>query len=493
MIQKVIVLGGGSAGFLVATTLKKHIPVLDVLVIRSPEIGIIGVGEGTAIGLVNFLHKNLKVGLRKFWEVAQPTWKLGLRFEWGPRPYFNFSFAPGVAKIPLRLSRPAGYYAGGNLDDVDIFAALMGADKAFESPSPGTIKLHDQFAYHFENENLVRYLESLARNYGVRIIDETVERVEQNEAGIASLAMKSGAIHAADLYVDCSGFTSLLLGKTFGERFLSYEKSLFCDRAVIGGWPRTTETIKPYTTCETMESGWCWQIEHERRINRGYVYSSAFISDDSAEREFRTKNPKIQSTRVIRFVSGRYERSWVKNVVAVGNASGFVEPLEATALGVIASQSANLTGALLLADLQPRAVQIEKHNESHAKIWDMIRDFLTVHYKFNQRIDSPFWNYCQEKTDLAGAAPIVEWYRQMGPCGFWDSMMFESHDAYRIGGYATLLMGQGLPFTQTYTPSAEEMHIWEAQREKQARLAKSAVGVRQALQIVRSPKWQWET
>jgi tryptophan halogenase len=353
MIQKVIVLGGGSAGFLVATTLKKHIPALDVLVIRSREIGIIGVGEGTAIGFSNFLHHNLKVGLRKFWEVAQPTWKLGLRFEWGSGTYFNFSFAPGVANIPPRLSRPAGYYGGGVLEDFDIYAALMSADKAFES-TPGALKLHDQFAYHFENENLVRYLESLAQYYGVRIIDETVERVDQNEGGIASLAMKSGANHAADLYVDCSGFSSLLLGKTLGERFIPYEKSLFCDRAVIGGWPRTSETIKPYTTCETMTSGWCWQIEHEHRINRGYVYSSAFISDEAAERQFRSKNPKIQNTRVIRFVSGRYERSWVKNVVAVGNASGFVEPLEATALGVIAVQSANLAGALLLADLQPR-------------------------------------------------------------------------------------------------------------------------------------------
>jgi tryptophan 7-halogenase len=492
MIRKVIVLGGGSAGFLTAIALKKHLPTLDVLIIRSKEIGIIGVGEGTTIGFTSFLHDYLKVGLRKFWEVAQPTWKLGLRFEWGPRPYFNYSFAPGITLVPPKLSRPAGYYCGMNLDDTDIYAALMGADKAFEQASPGIPKLHNQLAYHFENENLVHYLEALALHHGVETLEDTVDRVEQDDAGIAALAMKSSTSQRADLFVDCSGFSALLLGKTLGVRFIPYDKNLFCDRAVIGGWPRTTEVIKPYTTCETMTSGWSWQIEHEKRINRGYVYSSSFISDEDADREFRNRNPRIENTRVVRFVSGRYERSWVKNVVAIGNSSGFVEPLEATALGVIAAEVGNLVGALRLSDLQPRPIQFEKHNESHARQWDAIRDFLTVHYKFNHRIDSPFWKHCQEETDLAGAAGVVEWYQRMGPSAFWDNMLFDTHDGYKMGGYATLMMGQGVPFESTFVPSAEETGTWESLRERQARFGRSGVGVREALKAIRSPQWQWE-
>src|SRR4030095_13528653 len=121
----------------------------------------------------------------------------------------------------------------------------------------------------------------------------------------------------------------------------------FNDRAVVGGWDRAAgEPIKPYTTCQTMNSGWCWQIEHERRVHRGYVYFSAFISDENAEREFRAACPRVGPTRIVKFVSGRYERNWVKNVVAIGNASGFVEPLEATALGVIAMQCRLLAGSL---------------------------------------------------------------------------------------------------------------------------------------------------
>src|SRR4030095_17204289 len=129
--------------------------------------------------------------------------------------------------------------------------------------------------------------------------------------------------------------------------FVDFSNALFCDRAVIGGWARSTEPILPYTTCETMDAGWCWQIEHEQFINRGYVYGSRFLDEDAARTEFLRKNPKIANEpRVVKFRSGRYARSWVGNVVAIGNASGFVEPLEATALGVINAAAGTLSDVL---------------------------------------------------------------------------------------------------------------------------------------------------
>src|SRR5204863_2733497 len=191
-----------------------------------------------------------------------------------------------------------------------------------------------------------------------------------------------GATASADLFIDCSGFYSLLLGKAFAEPYTSFRNALFCDRAVVGGWDRTDEPIKPYTTAETMESGWCWQIEHEHKIIRGYVYSSAFISDEDAEREIRAKNPKIGKTRIIRFVTGRYARGWVKNVVGIGNATGFVEPLEATALGMIAVQSQQLADTLSDSDLRPTPTQVANYNAYHAENWDTIRGFIALHYKF---------------------------------------------------------------------------------------------------------------
>src|SRR5207245_3035829 len=142
---------------------------------------------------------------------------------------------------------------------------------------------------------------------GIAIHDDLVSEVKQDEAGVAGLVLKSGGTLAADLYIDCSGFGSLLLGKTLHEPYQSFAPTLFCDRAIWGGWQRTDEPIRPYTTAEAMDAGWCWRIDHEFLINRGYVYSSAFLSDEEAEREFRAKNPKVETTRPVKFVSGRYE------------------------------------------------------------------------------------------------------------------------------------------------------------------------------------------
>lgn len=147
--------------------------------------------------------------------------------------------------------------------------------------------LHDNLAYHFENEKLVRYLEGYAQGLGVVVRDDTVESVRRDEGGVAGLVLASGQVAVADLYVDCSGFASALLSAAMGEPHVDYGASLFCDRAVVGGWDRSNEPIHPYTTCETMPDGWLWQIEHERRINCGYVYSSGFVSDTDAEAEFR--------------------------------------------------------------------------------------------------------------------------------------------------------------------------------------------------------------
>ena len=139
----------------------------------------------------------------------------------------------------------------------------------------------------------VEFLETYAAGLGVGITDDTVLEVRQDDHGLTGLALKSGGTATADLYVDSSGFGSVLLGQALLEPFVSYKPTLFCDRAVVGGWDRTGEPIKPYTTGEGMNAGWCWRIDHEHRINRGYVYSSDFLSDDEAEREFRQKNPKV--------------------------------------------------------------------------------------------------------------------------------------------------------------------------------------------------------
>src|SRR5262249_49132105 len=156
--------------------------------------------------------------------------------------------------------------------------------------------------------------------------------------------------------------------KALGEPFRSFAPSLYCDRAIVGSWDRgADEPIKPYTTAETMNCGWGWQIDHEHHINRGYVHSSAYLSETDAEAELRAKNPKMGPTRVVRYVSGRYERNWVKNVVAIGNASGFVEPLESTGLAVIGQMSLALAVALEDGDRTPGPAIAGQFNKRFAQ------------------------------------------------------------------------------------------------------------------------------
>ena len=491
MIGKIIVLGGGSAGFLAAIALRTKLPDVSVSVIRSKDIGIIGVGEGSTVGLTRFLHQSLRIGPKRFFEIARPTWKLGLKFIWGPRPQFFYPFVPAIDRPQAGLPKTTGYYCDADMDCCDRMSALMTYDRVFQPAPAGGPAIHMDLAYHFENEKFVRFLEEQATALGVTIQDDTVVQVRQDASGIAGLSLASGTEQRADLYVDCSGFASALLSKTLGEPFISYKSSLFCDRAVVGGWDRTDEPIHPYTTCQTMSGGWCWQIEHETRINRGYVYCSDFVSDTEAEAEFRAANPKVGATRVVKFVSGRYERAWVKNVVAIGNAAGFVEPLEATALGAIGVHASLLADTLADSDRRPRPSQVAFFNAHHANSWDSIRDFLGIHYRFNTRVNTPFWEHCRHDTDLAAASPVVDYYRENGPSALTGSALLRPHDPFGMRGYFALLVGQKVPYQRTYAPSEADQRRWDAAREEHRAAALAAMTVKDALSVIHSPNWRW--
>ena len=193
-----------------------------------------------------------------------------------------------------------------------VASELMRNDYVCLRDQQGRTSIGENVGYHLDNKRFAAFLEKYALEQGIEIIDDLVTDVVMHAQGVRTLTLESGNIFEADLYVDCSGFASILLGKKLEEPFISYRSSLYCDRAVIGGWDRSNEPVHPYTTSETMDAGWCWQIEHEDKINRGYVFSSDFISEETAEQEFRTKNPLISDTSVVKFRSGRYENAWVK-------------------------------------------------------------------------------------------------------------------------------------------------------------------------------------
>ncbi len=492
-VQKVIVLGGGSAGLIAALTLKRTFRQLDVKVIRSPEIGIIGVGEGTTPAFGDHLFGNLGLSIKEFHDKVNPTWKLGLRFLWGPREDFHFTFQPMLETRRADLKRNHAYYCDQDFSDSNPQSTLMRRNKAFPAGPDGSPKINfDAIAYHMENVNLVGYLEWRARLDGVQFIDGTINQAGREGDRITWLQLATGERMEADLYVDASGFRSLLIGQTLKEPFISYNDVLFCNRAIIGPRERETdEPIRPYTTVETMNAGWCWRIDHEHHVNRGYVYSSDFISDAEAETEFRNQNPKVVKTRVVKFRSGRYDRAWVGNVVAVGNSSGFVEPLEATALGNLCTECRNMAVVLHETALDPTPTSINVYNNLMGKEWDDIRDFLAVHYKFNTLIDNNFWRKCRDDIPLRSAQPLLDFYTENGPSWLANNTIFTGLHQFGLESYYSMFLGLKLPFDKQHPASMDEKSRWKACKAEWIRLARAGITVREGMDILRNPAAMW--
>ena len=491
-LQDVLVVGGGSAGFLSAITLKTKFPQLTVKLLRSPEIGIIGVGEGTTPTVPLHLFGYLGIDPEEFHRMANPMWKLGLKMIWGPRPYFNYTFTEQNSRWPNGFTRPLGFYTDEDALDLDPNSAMMSTNKAFRTNANGDPVIVGDFGYHIENESFVGFLEQHAAKIGVNIMDDTVTKVDRDDHGVTGIHLQSGQNLSADFYVDCSGYRSLLIGETMGVAFNSYKETLFCDRAVVGGWNRAEgEMIQPYTTVETMESGWCWQIEHEHRIVRGYVYSSSFISDQAAEAEFRKKNPRLGNTRIVPFNPGRRRTAWVGNVIAIGNAGGFVEPLEATALSGICWQVRTLCELLGTVKLQPTASVARHYSKVDALQWDETRDFLGVHYKFNTRIDNAFWKACQEDTNIEPVQHLVDYYVENGPTLYGPEMFNSGLTNYGIEGYLTMMIGQKVPHKVQFSPAPQELELLRQMRQQNQKIAHQAISIEQTLKEIRSPEWSW--
>lgn len=492
MIQNVLILGAGSAGLLAAITLKKKLPQLAVQVVRSSDIGVIGVGEGTTPNMPEFLFEFLKLDPARFYAQAEPTWKLGIHFLWGPRDNFDYTFSTELAGKWRQLSLQSGFYAEENFHGIGQASALMEAGKAF----PRNVQAGDgpdlrmAFGFHIENAKLVQTLESIAQELGVMFVEGKMSGAERGPEGIAALLLDDGRRMEADLFFDCSGFRSELLGRALEEPFVSYDRALFCDRAVVGGWDRTTEPILPYTIAETMEAGWAWQIEHEHHINRGYVYSSQAISDEAACEEFLRKNPKAPKTpRVVKFRSGRYRRMWVKNVIAIGNSSGFVEPLEATALMTVIR---HCRGLLPLLTVHPTETVRALYSKLCNETFDDTRDFLALHYKLNTRLDNAFWRHCCADTEMGALGPLLEFYGENGPSPAL-SLLLPSQDRNPFGleGYLAMLVGNRVPYQARCQISDPERATWNHILATLRTQAGQGLSVAESLRAIRSPQWRW--
>jgi tryptophan halogenase len=498
VIQRVVVLGAGSAGLMAALALKRKIPQLSVTVARDKDLAVIGVGESTTPNVPTFLFEYLGMNPRHFYAVANPTWKLGIHFLWGPRPFFQYGFRQQLDAQWSDLSMPNGFYCWDDFSYADMTTSLMHHKRAFRRSQGGAPSIEQDHAFHLYNPDFVKALEMFGKECGVDYVDGKVEGVERGPSGISALVLDDGRKIAGDLFIDASGFRSELLGRTIGEPFLSFGKSLFCDRAVVGSWERTDEPILPYTTAETMEAGWCWRIEHEKYINRGYVFCSGAMTDEQAHNEFMKKNPKAKTWgHTVKFKSGRYQRAWVENVVGMGNACGFVEPLEATALMILCGNVQTLVNMLQSSRCDPTPTMRDLYNKVFETGWEEIKNFLSIHYRFNSRLDNDFWRRCRAEVDVSGAKEILDFYGENGPVALCRHVIstrgqsFGVHSAFGVEGYLVILTGNKVPYKQKYEPTEQEWQIWQTHKAQLAEAAMQGLTVDESLKFIRHPGWMW--
>ena len=422
------ILGGGTAGYLTAIALRRKLPQLAVSLIESSTVPVIGVGEATTPLMPQFLHVDLGLDIHEFFREVEPTLKLGIHFDWGPSETgFNYPFGPVRVLEPLlydadllQCSPQSTLMAAGS---VPIYRSRVAPSaKAWRS------ELDVDTAYHLDNPRFVAYLRRKARELGVETIDAKIKDVQLADDGetVTGLLDNQGRRFAFDLFVDCTGFRSLLLGASLESPFCAYDKSLFADRALVATVPQG-EDIAPFTRATTANAGWWWSTPQRQEDHRGYVFCSAFASPEEAEHELRRISPELEKPRLLSFRTGRHEHFMKGNVVALGNAYGFVEPLESTALHMLIRQIGMLLGTFPQFQHRDRSLcEDSRRNDGIATLlnrrvgayWDYLSWFLALHYRFNRRLDTPFWRHCRAETDVSAHAELIESYHQRGPLSY---------------------------------------------------------------------------
>lgn len=488
IVRKIVVLGGGSAGFLAAVAIAKKLTDVELTVIRSTKMGVIGVGEGTIPSVVQFLHRFLGIDVKAFNRGAQPSIKLGIKYIWGKRPFFNYTFSAQLTQNHPLLPIPKGYFCQDDFEYADLNSALMRYGKVALRRRDGAPHFNPNFAYHMENEKFVSYFETLGDELGIHKIDAIVDEVKVGPDGVESLKLDDGRIVEGDLFIDASGFRAELIDKALKEPYVDFGNALFCDRAVVGGWERSDEDpYNPYTTAETMDAGWAWQIEHDDLVNRGYVFCSRYLSEDEAVAEFTRKNPKVKMPRVISFNAGVRKRTWVKNVVSIGNSAGFVEPIEATAIGMICDSVSRLIRGLSASNMRLLDIQRDIYNRIVFKNWEIIRDFIALHYKFNNRLDTPFWKMCQNEVPLGEAQEIADYFKEVGPDFSFINVELK-RDFFTAEGYIAMLVGQQVEYKRTLNIDANMRSTWKQFKQRLASVVDNALTMDEYLDSLRNTK-----
>lgn len=404
-MRKVLIVGGGSAGWMTAALFGKLFQGLyDVELIESEMIGTVGVGEAT-IPAIKKYNELLMLDENEFMRMTQGTFKLGIQFnDWG-RKGDSYIHGFGVIGQDWEWLRCHHYWLQANargrardFADYSINTAAAIANKFMRGRADmGDSPIgHIAHAFQFDASLYAKYLRKFAEQHGVRRTEGKVVDVELADSGdIAAVTLEGDRRIEADLFVDCSGFRGLLIEQALKTGYDDWSHWLPCDRAIAVPCART-EPVTPYTRSTAREAGWQWRIPLQHRTGNGHVYSSKFIDDDEAEKVLLANldGDQLAEPNRLRFVTGKRKKMWNRNCVAIGLSAGFLEPLESTSLHLI--QSAAIRLVRLFPDGGFDQATIDEFNRQADFEWERCRDFIIVHYKATERDDSELWRYCRD-------------------------------------------------------------------------------------------------
>jgi tryptophan halogenase len=403
---RVVVVGGGTAGWMSAAALRRQLPADDysITLIESDDIGTVGVGEAT-LPHIKIFNDMLGLNEAKFMRETKATFKLGIQFcDWQRpgsayiHPFGAFGEPWGGVEFQHHWFRACSLGAGiAPLQDFS-YSVVAARNDRFEFPNedPKSIRATYAYAYHFDAGLYAAFLRRWAIERGVRRIEGQVCDIARHESGdLRQITLKSGECIAGDFFIDCSGFRSLLLGGVMGVAWQDWTHWLPCDRAFALP-SRRTGVLTPYTRATARPAGWTWRIPLQHRTGNGYVFSSRFISEtDARESLLSIIGDEAQGEpRLLKFSPGRRERAWAGNCVAIGLASGFLEPLESTSIYLVQAAVTDLINLMPRRGSSPADGRlIEEFNRLNNMQYERIRDFLILHYTANDRVGEPLWDY----------------------------------------------------------------------------------------------------
>lgn len=398
---RIVVLGGGTAGWMAANLFAKAWGGrAKVTVVESAEIGIVGVGEGSTPQLKAFFE-HLEIPESEWMPKANATYKVGIGFRgWSERPGYESYFHPFPTQLDVHTApafmantrmRRQKQDVWAHPDRFFVPAALAAARKGPHAAASFPFEIG--YGYHFDAFLIGALLREHAEGLGVERLDRKIVEVAVGEDGnVAHLVAEGGDRVEGDLFVDCSGFRSVIAQQALGVRFLPFDDNLFNDSAVVMPTPVDPDGMDSSTTAIAMKNGWAWRIPLRNRIGNGYVYSSRYTTPEEAEAELRAHLGVAEDepqARHLRMKVGRVENSWTANCLAVGLSQGFIEPLEATALHIVQATVEGFIQAFEAGGFTP--AHREAYNRSINARYEGIRDYIVCHYRVNRRTDTAYW------------------------------------------------------------------------------------------------------